>query len=94
MTNDIGVKIKQLRNMKKLTLKELSAKTDLSIGFLSQVERGVTSLAIASLENIAAALDVDLSYFFSLQRKEKKMVLRSFSLFFVMKREKDLNTIF
>jgi len=78
MTSDIGNKIKQLRNMKKLTLKELSAKTDLSIGFLSQVERGVTSVAIASLENIASALDVDLSYFFSLPKKNKKRVLRSF----------------
>jgi len=78
MTSDIGNKIKQLRNMKKLTLKDLSAKTDLSIGFLSQVERGVTSVAIASLENIANALEVDLSYFFTLPKKNQKRVLRSF----------------
>lgn len=78
MTSDIGSKIKQLRGMKKLTLKDLSEKTDLSIGFLSQVERGVTSVAIASLENIAKALEVDLSYFFTLPKKNHKRVLRSF----------------
>lgn len=36
--SNIGEIIKTLRLSKKMTLKELSEKTDLSIGFLSQVE--------------------------------------------------------
>lgn len=78
MVNDIGSKLKALRTMKELTLKELSQKTNLSIGFLSQIERGVTSVAISSLDTIAKALDTDLSYFFTMPKKKERKVLRSF----------------
>lgn len=52
MIADVGKKIKELRTNKNLTLKDLSAKTNLSIGFLSQLERGLTTIAIDSLETI------------------------------------------
>ncbi len=65
MIDDIGKKIKKLRTNKKLTLKELSERTNLSIGFLSQLERGLTTVAIDSLTKIAKELDVNLTYFFS-----------------------------
>ncbi|AWZ49416.1 helix-turn-helix domain-containing protein [Hathewaya limosa] len=78
MTGDIGSKIKELRNNRKLTLKELSAQTNLSIGFLSQLERGLTTIAIDSLEKIATVLGVDLSYFFNIPRENKGSILRSY----------------
>ena len=53
-------KIRELRLRKKMTLKELSEKTELSVGFLSQVERGISSLTLVSLRKIADALEVDL----------------------------------
>ena len=54
-----------------MTLKELSEKTKLSIGFLSQMERGITAVATDSLSEIAEALGVDLSYFFTNPRRSK-----------------------
>ena len=60
----IGLKIKNLRNEKKYTLKYISEQTNLSIGFLSQLERGMTSVAVDSLAKIAKVLDVELSSFF------------------------------
>lgn len=60
----IGLKIKELRTQKKFTLKHLSEQTNLSTGFLSQLERGMTSVAIDSLSKIAKALEVDLLDFF------------------------------
>lgn len=69
MIDDIGKKIKKLRTNKKLTLKELSEKTNLSIGFLSQLERGLTTVAIDSLTKIAKELDVSLTYFFKHLKK-------------------------
>ena len=78
MTEDVGKKIKELRNDKNLTLKDLSAKTNLSIGFLSQLERGLTTIAIDSLGNIAKALDVNLSYFLEGPKSNKKVILRSY----------------
>lgn len=78
MISDIGSKLKGLRTEQGLTLKSLSEKTGLSIGFLSQVERGVTSVAISSLETISTALDTDLSYFFTMPRRKEKKILRSY----------------
>lgn len=61
---EVSEKIKAKRLEKKLTLKELGEKTGLSISFLSQVERGTSSLAITSLKKIADALEVAIIEFF------------------------------
>ena len=61
----IGLRIKNLRTEKKYTLKYLSENTGLSIGFLSQLERGMTSIAIDSLDKISKVLDVELFSFFT-----------------------------
>lgn len=78
MNKDIGAKIKQLRTKQQMTLKDLSEKTNLSIGFLSQLERGLTSVATDSLGKIADVLDVELTYFFIKPKAHKKPVLRSY----------------
>jgi len=75
----IGSKIKELRTNKKMTLKELSEKTSLSTGFLSQLERGLTSIATDSLLNIAEALDVELSYFLlSTSKRRERFIQKSY----------------
>jgi|SRR5699024_1163098 len=57
-------KIKDLRKSNNMTLKKLSEQTGLSISFLSQIEKGSTSLAITSLKKIADAFEVSINYFF------------------------------
>ena len=66
---DIGTKIKKYRKDKKYTLKMLSEQTGLSIGFLSQLERGMTTIAIDSLANVARVLGVELADFFESDTK-------------------------
>ncbi|MFJ7971702.1 helix-turn-helix domain-containing protein [Psychrobacillus sp. NPDC096389] len=61
---EIFRKIKQLRFEQGMTLKDLSEKTDLSVSFLSQIERGTSSLAITSLKKIADAFGVKMIHFF------------------------------
>ncbi|EGA88485.1 DNA-binding protein [Planococcus donghaensis MPA1U2] len=61
----IGVTLKSLRKERKLTLKELAEQTNVSISFLSQVERGKSSVTLESLRKIADALNVDPSLFFA-----------------------------
>ncbi|PWW32256.1 XRE family transcriptional regulator [Cytobacillus oceanisediminis] len=61
---EIYKKIKQLRFESGMTLKELSEKTDLSVSFLSQIERGASTLAITSLKRIAEAFGVKMIHFF------------------------------
>ena len=75
----IGSKIKSLRISRKYTLKQLSAESGLSTGFLSQLERGVSSIAIDSLSKIAEILNVSLNSFFEeAPSKEKNTVCRSY----------------
>lgn len=78
MNKDIGSKVKELRTRKKMTLKDVSEKTGLSTGFLSQLERGLTSIAADSLEKVAAAVDVDLSYFFVGYTRHRSSIIRSY----------------
>lgn len=60
----IHKKIKRLRMEKEWTLKDLSEKTGLSVSFISQVERGSSSLAITSLKKIADVFNIPITYFF------------------------------
>lgn len=78
MAKNIGIKIKELRKAKKLTLKNISEETNLSIGFLSQLERGLTSVATDSLEKIASVLEVDSLYFFSKPRSKDEISMKSY----------------
>lgn len=61
---DIGNRIKQLRMKKNLTLEELASRCELSKGFLSQLERNLTSPSITTLEDITEVLGIDLASFF------------------------------
>ncbi|MCL6633139.1 MAG: cupin domain-containing protein [Alicyclobacillus herbarius] len=57
-------KIRQLRQENNMTLQDLSERSGLSISFLSQVERGNSSLTITSLQRIAEAFGIPITSFF------------------------------
>ncbi len=68
---EIGDKLKRLRLANNLTQEELASRCDLSKGFISLVERDLTSPSIATLVDILEALGTDLSIFFSGDNDEK-----------------------
>ena len=68
---DLGRKIKQLRLANDLTLEELANRSELSKGFLSQVERNLTSPSVATLDDILEALGTNLHDFFDQQEDEQ-----------------------
>ena len=68
---NIGEKIKRYRQKLGLTQEELAARTELSKGFISQLERDLTSPSIATLTDILEALGTNLSEFFTEARPEK-----------------------
>ena len=61
---DIGNKIKDLRVVNGLTQTELANRAELSKGFISQIERNITSPSISTLEDILQCLGVTVSEFF------------------------------
>ncbi len=73
---DLGSQIRELRKRRGWTLQRLSERSGLSVSFLSQVERGLSSLSISSLSAVAEALGVPLSEFFTITLKPS-VVIRS-----------------
>lgn len=61
---EIGARLRQLRRERRLSLEELAARTGLSIGFLSQIERGLSSPTLRVLAGVADALGVAISELF------------------------------
>jgi len=61
---DVGERLRAIRRLRRLTLKTVADRADLSESFLSQVERGRANASVASLKRIAAALGVNVADLF------------------------------
>lgn len=61
----IGARLRELRKDRRLSIQELADKVALSIGMISQIERGVSTPSLRSLRLLAEALDVPVSWFFA-----------------------------
>jgi transcriptional regulator with XRE-family HTH domain len=72
----IGERIRNLRQLSNLTQEELAERAGLTKGFISQVERDLTSISLDSLIQILGALDEDISEFFRDSAGEEKLVYR------------------
>lgn len=68
---NIGEKIKDLRIKNNLTQEELANRSELSKGFISQLERDLTSPSIATLMDILECLGTNLKDFFNDAVEEK-----------------------
>lgn len=62
---NIGYKIRELRIQKGLTQEELADRSELSKGFISQLERDLTSPSIATLVDILQCLGTNPEEFFT-----------------------------
>lgn len=68
---DIGKRIRALRTKNGLTLEELASRSELTKGFLSQLENNLTSPSISTLEDITEVLGVSLEDFFKEEKDEQ-----------------------
>jgi transcriptional regulator with XRE-family HTH domain len=60
----VGQRIRDLRHEHKLSLETIADRTDLSIGFLSQIERGLSSPSLRVLATLADVLGVGIAALF------------------------------
>ena len=70
----IGKEVRAFRRSKKITVKELSDQTGLSMGMLSKIENGVTSPSLTTLQLLANALGVPLTALFRRYEEDREAV--------------------
>lgn len=86
MIMNIGEKLKALRTKYGKTLKELAGEANLSVGFLSQFERGKTTIDVKHLQTLATIFNVNIQYFFD-DNAADQVIIRSYN----QKIDKQLN---
>jgi len=60
----VGRRIRDIRRVRQFSLETIAARTDLSIGFLSQIERGLSSPSLRVLTTLSDVLGVSLAALF------------------------------
>lgn len=71
VNENIGRKIKDLRNRKGLTQQDLADRTELTKGFISQLERGLVSPSVVTLLDLIECLGTTASEFFKEAEEEQ-----------------------
>lgn len=66
-----GEKIREIREKRGVTLKEVALAADVSESLVSQIERNKVSPALDTLMAIVDALDIDLEYLFADYKRER-----------------------
>ena len=61
----IGNRIKELRNLKQMSQKDLAYTSDLDRSYIASVENGQRNISIVNIEKIAVALGENLTTFFN-----------------------------
>ncbi len=59
---DMGQRLRAQRRALKLTLQTVADRAGLSVGFISQIERGITQPSLASLASVAQVLELPLAH--------------------------------
>lgn len=86
---EIGEKIKRLRIKNRLTQEELANRCELSKGFISQIERDLTSPSISTLVDILQCLGTDLKDFFN-EKVDENIIFHKEDIF--IKEDRELNS--
>lgn len=73
VNQQIGKKIRDLRNRNGLTQQELANRTELTKGFISQLERGQVSPSVVTLLDLIECLGVTAAEFFA-ETEEEQLV--------------------
>jgi transcriptional regulator with XRE-family HTH domain len=61
----IGFRIKELREIKEMSQKDLAYSADLDRSYIASIENGQRNVSIINIEKIAIALNVTLKEFFN-----------------------------
>lgn len=90
----IGERIKRIRRQNNLTQDQMAEQIDVSVGYVSQVERGITKISLDLLAKIGEVLHCNVADFISDSGKKSETYLydESFDKFRSLN-DKDRNTV-
>ena len=71
---NIGQRIKEIRKSKSITIQKLSQFTDLSVGYLSNLERNQASPTLNNLQRICVALGISIRDLLSPSGEERPLI--------------------
>ena len=78
--HELGRRIRLLRQSRKLPLQAVADASGISIGLLSQVERGLSSPSVRNLVALSDALGVKIGWFFDeampIHERERRLIMR------------------
>ena len=75
---DVGTRLRELREMRNISMRALATKSGLSANALSMIERGKTSPSVSTLYKLADALGVSITSFFGTEEDKQQIIfLRS-----------------
>lgn len=89
-SDGIGQKLRHRRKVRQLSLTEVSNQAGLSIGLLSQIERGLSTPTLRSLNQICQALEMPLRWLFDADEEEAAVGKESVVVRFANRRRMDL----
>jgi transcriptional regulator with XRE-family HTH domain len=73
----LGEKLRQLRSERNISQRDLARMANLSPNSISLIERDETSPSVATLQSLAAALNIRMSYFFEEETPTSVLLLKA-----------------
>lgn len=64
ITMDVGSRLKELREARHISMRELARRSGLSANALSMIERSLTSPSVSTLNKLATAMEIPITAFF------------------------------
>jgi transcriptional regulator with XRE-family HTH domain len=77
LLSKVGAKIRELRLQRQLSLQALSDLSGVSIGVVSEIERGIGNPSINTLAQLAHALNISVGHLFHVPERQSPVVRRA-----------------
>lgn len=71
---DVGSRLKELREARHISMRELARRSELSANALSMIERNLTSPSVSTLNKLATAMEIPITAFFRINPEKHKIV--------------------
>lgn len=76
---DVGQRLRELREARRISMRELARRSSLSANALSMIERNLTSPSVSTLNKLASALEIPITTFFRQEPEKTQIVFKKAS---------------